>query len=257
MNRLAIQESAARQLAPAELVVLAHRARFHSVGIRVAHTDRDDAWRMGAAAPELREMVDQLLTLRVSVLDVGQLELGRDSDETWRHVLDLAGRLGARYVTAFASPRASEAEVEDLFGELVQQSAPYQLIPLLALRPETVVDTAEAALAVNRRVGGATVLTVDCGRRASEIESMFLDAGQQLGYLRVLAEQLDELTEESGAGLLATLPAHVPVAVGSNRPGTAGATDLADRATRWSSMIDLMLEHPRSRAFRLGGGTAG
>ena len=164
MNRLAIQESAARRLSPAQLVALAHRARFHSVGLRVAHTDRGDAWRMGAAAPELREMVDQLLTLRVSVLDVGQLELGRDSDETRRHVLDLAGRLGARHVTAFAAPEASGSAIEEVFGALVEQAEPYQLIPLLALRPGTVVDTPESALAVNRRVGGATVLTVDCGR---------------------------------------------------------------------------------------------
>ncbi len=239
----------------------------------------------GRGGPGLREMVDQLLTLRVSVLDVGQLELGRDSDETRRHVLDLAGRLGARHVTAFAAPEASGSAIAEEFGALVERAEPYQVIPLLVLRPGTVVDTPESALAVNRRVGGATVLTVDCGRSAEEIESLFLDAGQQLGYLRVLAEELDGLTEESGAGLLATLPVHVPVAVGSNRPaagpadrsdvadgpdrdapdaavgtGRTGGDDgdaIADRAGRWSDMIDLMLEHPRSRAFRMGGGTPG
>ena len=51
------------------------------------------------------------------------------------------------------------------------------------------------------------------------------------------------------AGLLATVPVHVPIAVGSLGPYSAD--DLATRASRWSGLIDLMLEHPLARAHRL------
>ena len=82
-----------------------------------------------------------------------------------------------------------------------------------------------------------------------------LEAGSHLGYLRLLAEDLDGVADEDAAGLLATVPVHVPIAVGTALP-TAGA-DLLPRARRWSRLIDSMLEHPLARARRLGGGPGG
>jgi hypothetical protein len=114
---------------------------------------------------------------------------------------------------------------------------------------DTEVATTAAALTVVRAVGGGVVLTVSTSRSAFEIESEVLEAANHLGYLRLLASDLDQATEDGSAGLLATVPVHVPIAVGSL--GSYSAEDLATRASRWSGLIDIMLEHPLARAHRL------
>jgi hypothetical protein len=111
------------------------------------------------------------------------------------------------------------------------------------------VTTTAAALQIVRAVGGGVVLTVSTSKSAFEIEGEVLEAANHLGYLRLLAQDLDESTEESSAGLLATVPVHVPIAVGSL--GHYSAEDLSTRASRWSGLIDRMLEHPLARAHRL------
>ena len=245
-----MHESAAQALDPAGLVALAKDAGFDSVGLRVAHTSRADHWVKGAAAPDLLEMIDRLLALRVSVLDVGRIELGADDEPAQRGVLDLAGRLGARYVTVSAAAGVRSDEIAEQFAGLVARADAYQLVPLWAVRPDTAIGTTAAALAVNRRVGGGTVLDVDVTVPAGEIDEAVVDAGNRLGYLRLHAEQLDELAEDSAASLLATVPVHVPIAVGTaeSAPPSAG---LDGRARRWVPLIDAMLEHPRSREHRL------
>src|SRR6476469_285764 len=102
MNRTVIQESAAAELPPTALVDLALQTGFDSIGLKVAHSRGADLWwRKGAGSAELGSMVEHLLTNRVSVLDVGRIELGgQPNDESYRGVLDLSSRLGARYVTA-------------------------------------------------------------------------------------------------------------------------------------------------------------
>jgi hypothetical protein len=111
------------------------------------------------------------------------------------------------------------------------------------------VTTTAAALDVVRAVGGGVVLTVSTSRSAYEIETEVLEAANHLGYLRLLAQDLDAATEEDAAGLLATVPVHVPIAVGS--VGVYSADDLQIRASGWSALIDVMLEHPLARAHRL------
>ena len=113
----------------------------------------------------------------------------------------------------------------------------------------------EGAQEIVRKVGGAVIITATTDRSAFEIESQVLEAGNHLGYVRVLAEQLDATTEEQSAGLLATVPVHVPVAVGSARPGDRH--DLEARAHRWSVLVDRMLEHPLARDRRLSLGLDG
>ena len=254
MNRLAIHESAAPDLSPTELVDLALRTGFDSIGLKVAHSRGADLWwRKGAGSAELGSMVEHLLTNRVSVLDVGRIELGGPPDaDSYRGVLDLSSRLGARYVTACGVPSAAEESgVEQEFGQLVIDSDDYQLIPLLIAQTGTGVTTTAQALEVVRRGGGAVIITVSTGQSALDIESQVLEAGNRLGYLRLLAEDLDAATEDEVAGLLATVPVHVPIAVGSvvaPRPG-----DLDGRAREWSRLIDRMLEHPLARSHRLAG----
>ena len=132
----------------------------------------------------------------------------------------------------------SEAFAE-LFAQLVADCDDYQLVPLLVPLPGTVVATTSEALDVVRVQGGGIVLNISANLSAFDIETQVLEAGNQLGYLRLHTEDLDGLTEDAAAGLLATVPVHVPIAVGSNsdtppaeiprtpisRPGPAGGAD--------------------------------
>ncbi len=266
MNRLAIHESAAGALSPTELVDAANRTGFDSVGLRVAHSPGADLWwTRGAGSPELRSMITHLLTSRISVLDVGRVELGGGEigrghpgggDGSQRTVLDLAERLGARYVTAGGTVDSSDAiDLEHRWSSLLTESENYQVLPLLVPVPGTAVATSADALALVARAGGGVVLTVSTDQSAFDIETQVLEAGSHLGYLRLLAEDLDGVADEDAAGLLATVPVHVPIAVGTARP--TGGGDLVPRAQRWSRLIDSMLEHPLARARRLGGGSFG
>ncbi|WP_420124097.1 hypothetical protein [Nakamurella sp.] len=258
MNRIALQESTAPGVAPHTLVDIARRTGFDSIGLRVSHTAGAEVrWHKGAGSAELAAVVEHLLANRVSVLDVGRVELGgRPNDASYRTVLDLASRLGARYVTASPVPGGGEiSSAADEFARLVQDCDDYLLIPLLVPAPGSSVPTDAAALDVVRRVGGAVIVTATTDRSAFEIESQVLEAGNHLGYVRMLAEQLDRTTEEASAGLLATVPVHVPVAVGSLTP--EDRHDLDTRAHRWSVLVDRMLEHPLARDRRLSLGLDG
>ena len=138
-------------------------------------------------------------------------------------MLDLSSRLGARYVTACGVPRAAEeSSVEEEFGQLVRDADDYQLVPLLIDQPGTGVTTPAQALELVRGTGGGVIITVSTRQTALDIEAQVLDAGNRLGYLRLLAEDLDAATEDEVAGLLATVPVHVPIAVGSRGHRVAG-----------------------------------
>ena len=260
MNRLAIHESVAADLEPTDLITVAQQAEFDSVGLKVAHGPGAERWwSKGAGAEELVRMVDHLLASRVSVLDIGRVELGDLPDavattESYRGVLDLGTRLGAHFVTAAAVPSAQQVtDVVDLFGQLVLDCDAYQLIPLLVPQPDTSVATHGDALEIVRRVGGGLMINVSTAQTAFEIECLVMDAGNHLGYLRMLATDLDAASDDAVAGLLATVPVHVPIAVGSavrsESRGTSSG-DLLDRARGWYRTIDIMLEHPRARAER-------
>ena len=97
------------------------------------------------------------------------------------------------------------------------------------------------------------MIDVSTAQTAFEIESLVMDAGNHLGFLRVLATDLDAASDDAVVGLLATVPVHVPIAVGSavrsESRGTSSG-DLLDRARGWYRTIDIMLEHPRARAER-------
>jgi sugar phosphate isomerase/epimerase len=258
VNRIALQESTAPGVAPHTLVDIAHRAGFDSIGLKVTHSAGADAWwHKGAGSAELVSVVEHLLANRVSVLDVGRVELGGPpNDDSYRKVLDLASRLGARYVTASPVPTADElSPPADEFARLVQDCDDYLLVPLLLPAPGSSVPTDQQALEIVRRVGGAVIVTATTDRSAFEIESQVLEAGNRLGYVRLLADQLDGTSEEQSAGLLATVPVHVPIAVGLAGPGDRH--DLEARAHRWSVLVDRMLEHPLARDRRLSLGLDG
>ena len=167
MNRLAIHESSAPDLSPTELVDIARQTGFDSVGLKVAHSPGADRWwRKGAGSAELRTMVEHLLISRVSVLDIGRVELGDDTETSYRAVLDLAERLGTRYVTASGMPTSQRPDAGrratgDTWGRLVADCENYQLIPLLVAVPGTTVSTTDQALASPERSAASCAHRVD------------------------------------------------------------------------------------------------
>jgi hypothetical protein len=257
MNRLVLHASMAPDLSASELVDAAAGIGFDSVGLRVAGVRHDvRRWSKGAGSEELLDTIDRLLSTRVSVADVGQAELRTDVDAAkleaaHTRVLDFGVRLGAHWATSAATePNTSRAEVEQLFGAFVRQCAVFQLVPLLVPRPGTAVDSIAVALDVVKRVGGGVVADVSVS--TAEAEDTVLEAGNRLGYLRLHGDDLDAVAEDPDqvAGRLATVPAHVPIAVGAQ--WAAGQTPFSsERASNWRRTIDAMLEHPRARSARL------
>ncbi len=263
MNRLAVHQSVVHPRDALELTELLAGTRWDSVGLHVGGAEEVEHWWSGGAGERnLAKLVDQLLETRVTVLDVGRVELGGDLPRDvhaphWR-VLDLAARFGARYVTArFAAPDTpagrSLAERIDVFGQLVDQARPYRVLPLLAPVPADRPDLVADALAVLAPTGGGLVLDVPVDRcTPAEVEASVDGLWDHLGYVRLSARQL-EAAGDAAAGLLATLPPHVPLAIGGDDSLGLLAEDPVPRLRRLHELVDALVEHPRARARRLGG----
>jgi sugar phosphate isomerase/epimerase len=254
VNRVALHQSVVRPLDPVALVDVAHRAGLDSVGLHVAAAPgAEQWWSHGIGSPMLRALVDALLSTRVTVLDVGRVPLGpelcvADIGHPYGRVLDLGNRLGAQFVTVRAGAAAHDPA--EFFARLVDLAEPYQLRPLLAPTAGTAVATVEQAVAVVDGTGGGVVLDVAPGRDTAEsVDETVVELGAHLGYVRVPA---DGLPQTAAPGLLATLPPHVPVAIGStpvtdDAPTSADpAVDHVGRAVALRAAVDALLRHPRA-----------
>ncbi|MCZ2805200.1 hypothetical protein O2W18_08810 [Modestobacter sp. VKM Ac-2983] len=264
MNRLAVHQSVVHPRDPAELAELLAGSGWDSIGLHVgAVAEVEPWWSGGAGERNLLRLVDELLETRVTVLDVGRVQLGGTLPDDHVHaahgrVLDLGARFGARYVTArFSADDAAGrrvAERVEVFGRLVEQARPYRLLPLLAPLPVDRPDLLADAAAVVGPSGGGVVLDVPVGSCApGEVEAAVDVLGETLGYVRVSARQVEH-AGETVAGLLATLPPHVPVALGGDDSVGLLTDDPVARLHHLHGLVDQMLEHPRARARRLGAG---
>ena len=82
MNRIALHQSTVHPLDPVALVEVARGAGLDSIGLRVAAVaDVEPWWSRGIGSPMLPDLIEALLTHRVTVLDVGRVPLGPAS---WR-----------------------------------------------------------------------------------------------------------------------------------------------------------------------------
>jgi len=257
VNRLALHHSVVRSLDPTDLVEVARRAGMDAVGLHVAAAEGTEQWwSRGFGSPMLRALVDALLTTRITVLDVGRVPLGpelcvADIGHPYSRVLDLGNRLGAQFVTARAG--APEHDPAEFFVRLADLAARYQLRPLLAPVPGTAIATLEQAVAAVDGTGGGVVLDVLPGHDdVHAVDTTGVELGTRIGYVRVPA---DDLAATPAAGLLATLPPQVPVAVGTRSvtdgPGTAGdSTSVDSEAVRVQVLreaVDDLLRHPSAR----------
>lgn len=259
-NRLAVHQSVVHPHDALELTEALPGTGWHSIGLHVGGTEEVEPWwRGGAGERNLARLVALLLETRVTVLDVGRVQLGTGLPRDDVHaghgrVLDLGARFGARYVTArFATGDLGPAQRADVFGRLAEQARPYRLLPLLAPVPADRPDLVADAVAVVAPSAGGVVLDVPVGSCTPEEVEAVVDAlGDALGYVRLSARQV-AAAGDGAAGLLATLPPHVPVALGGDDSLGFLRDDAAGRLPGLQRLVDGLLEHPRARARRLGG----
>lgn len=262
VNRLAVHQSLVHPRDALELAGLLPGTGWHSLGLHVGAAEEVEQWWTGGAGQRnLAGLVELLLRNRVTVLDVGRVQLDRDppardaSDEQTR-VLDLGARFGAQYVTVRfgvpdGGPELGLTERTDLFGRLAERARPYRLRPLLAPVPVDRPDLLEETVAVVGPSRGGLVLDIPVATATAEqVEDAVVSVWEHLGYVRLSARQTEEAGETS-AGLLATLPPHVPVALGGDDSRGLLADQPAERLRRLHATVDRMLEHPVARAERL------
>ncbi len=264
MNRMVVHQSVVHPRDALELTELLPGTGWDSVGLHVGATEEVEHWWSGGTGERnLARLVDLLLRTRVTVLDVGRVLLdgplpADDVHAAHGRVLDLGVRFGAQFVTArFAAPSTPAgrglAERVDLFGQLADQARPYRLRPLLAPVPADRLDLLADALEVVAPSRGGLVLDVAAtSTTADQVEEAVELVWEHLGYVRLSARQV-AASDGTAAGLLATLPPHVPVALGGDDSQGLLAEDPAPRLRRLHTLVDEMLEHPRARARRMGG----
>jgi hypothetical protein len=245
-----------------ELVELLQGTGWDSVGLHVGAAEEvEQWWSDGAGQRNLARLVDLLLENRVTVLDVGRVRLDelsgtRGVPDDVRRVLDLGARFGAQYVTArFGTPDSPGGRTVDerreLFGRLVEQAHAYRLRPLVAPVPVDRPDLLADAVAVVTPSSGGLVLDIPVATAGPEqVEEAIVTVWEHLGYVRLSARQTED-AGESAAGLLATLPPHVPVALGGDDSAGLLAEGPVERLCRLHTLVDRMLEHPLAAARRL------
>jgi hypothetical protein len=262
---MVVHQSVVHPHDPLELTELLPGTGWDSLGLHVGATEEVEHWWSGGPGERnLARLVDLLLQTRVTVLDVGRVRLGSalptdDVHAAHGRVLDLGARFGAQFVTArFGAPDSPAgrglAERVDVFGQLAEQARPYRLRPLLAPVPVDRLDLLADAVAVVAPSHGGVVLDVaTSSTTADQVEEAVDLAWAHLGYLR-LSARLAGSAGEATAGLLRTLPPHVPVALGGDDSQGLLADDPARQLRDLHGVVDRMLEHPRARARRLGTG---
>jgi hypothetical protein len=267
VNRVAVHQSVLGSSDPVVAVLDARAAGIDAIGLHVASVAAAErAWGGGAGTPLLAGLVDALLVSRVTVLDVGRIDLAEDAStdpQGPRHrVLDLAGRLGAQFVTVRAAD-GEEGGTADAFAALTAQARAFRVRPLLVPAPGTAVPDVRTALAVVGDGRGGVVLDVrPATDDVDEIADLVVEAGDALGYVRVPA---GGLAPDMGpaTSLLATVPPQVPVVIGTlgDAPAAPAPTDPTDPAARvrdgavlaaCRAGIDRLLVHPRAVAAERG-----
>jgi hypothetical protein len=261
MNRLALHASTGTGLSLAELIEVASDAEFDSIGLRVAGAlDTSDLSPNGIRRSELIEGIDKLLTTRVSALDVGRADLGgRDDLQRLQgaqdRVLDFAVRLGARWATAGCASTDGELDqVQREFAEFARRCAALNIIPLLVPSPGTAISDLRVSMDIAAMSAGGVVLNVHTDVDPDELDLLIIERSNSIGYVRLQGRELDAFAGDPDRtpAILATLPVHIPVAVGDDSaPHRLDQAALTSRARTWRLVVDRMLEHPRAREARL------
>ncbi len=146
-------------VAPPDLVAVAHEARFDAVGIRVATASPvEEAWPMQPGSPMLRETRRRLDDTGLRALDVEIIRMTPATDPAGYGALFEAGaELGASFVNVLADD-PDFARARDNFAVLAAEAGHFGLRPVLeAMIYTRVRNLDDACRIVGRSGGGVTV----------------------------------------------------------------------------------------------------
>jgi sugar phosphate isomerase/epimerase len=249
-------------VSPPDLVTLAAQAGFDAVGLRISPaTDGERPWPMAPGSAMLAETALRCADTGITVLDAEAVRLGPVRSD-FTSVLDAAARLGARYLNAICEDTDLD-RLSDRFAGLVADARPYGIRPVIEFMAYRSVRTLAAATAVVARSGGGGILIDALHVQRCEVS---LDALRALDPALVTYVQLcdapltapaDQVSEARSArllpgdgelpiaGLLAALPAGVPLAV--EAPQAGAADHPASFAVRARRAIESVLTQSKER----------
>ncbi len=140
------------------------------------------------------------------------------------------------------------------FPEFARRCAALNIVPLLVPPPGTALSDLRTFIDLAARSGGGVVLDIHPDVDPDELDLLIIERSNAIGYVRLQGPDLDPFGNDPDRtpAILATLPVHIPVAVGndSNAP-PVDQTTLTTRARTWRRVVDRMLEHPRARQARM------
>ena len=248
-------------VAPPELVTVSAAAGFGAVGLRVSPARDDERpWPMTPGSAMLAQTALRLADTGIAVLDVEAIRLRpwqgpRPAEFT--PVLEAAAELGARFVNAICED-PDLSRLSDEFGRLAEEARPYAVRPVIEFMAYRTVRTLDDAVAIAAGSGGGVLIDAlhvqRCGVSLDALRAV--DPGL-VSYVQLCDAPLAapagegaEITEARDGrllpgdgelpllGLLAALPAGIPVAVEAPAAG-AGArpAEFAIRARRALSSV--------------------
>ncbi|MGH3090300.1 MAG: sugar phosphate isomerase/epimerase family protein, partial [Rubrobacteraceae bacterium] len=196
-TEVAVDHLTMLDVSPPEMVTIAGKVGFDSVGLRVAAAAPDEEpWPMTAGSPMLEETIRRLDETGVRVLDVEVVRLRPGTKrEDYEGVLEAGARLGARYVTVNGDDPDIE-RASDTFAALTEDARPYGLRPLIEPITYTEVSNLDVALHIAERSDGGGVLldALHFRRFGGDLERLRSLDPRLLGYVQLCDAPLDPPT---------------------------------------------------------------
>jgi sugar phosphate isomerase/epimerase len=146
-------------VAPPDLVTLAHDAGFDAVGLRAAAAGPgEEPWPMAVGSPMLAETMHRLDATGMRVLDV---EIVRLTPETvpsgYRPLFETGAQLGARVVNVIAADPDLH-RVRDNFAAIAEEAHLYDLTPMIEPMVYMQVHNLADAVTVAQGTGGGVIV---------------------------------------------------------------------------------------------------
>lgn len=243
------------ELAPPDVVMVAARAGFRHVGLRLIQATPDEpGYPMLGGTPLRRATLDALAATGLSVLDVEVVRLMPGTDvRTFEPMLETAARLGARHVIVTGND-PDRGRLVASFAAFCVLAAAYGLTADLEFMSFTAVPTLDAALEILSMAAqpnaGVLVDSLHFDRSGAAPDSLSRIPGAWLHFTQlsdapaVWADDTPSLIKtartgrlmpgEGGIGLaaiLAALPPGLPISLEiPSHPARAAGQDAAARA---------------------------
>jgi sugar phosphate isomerase/epimerase len=234
---LALAPMTTPELSPPETVVVAARTGYSHIGLRLLPSVPDGfAWPLATDARLLRDTVDRLHDTGLSVLDIDILRIRPDCDPAaFDWFFEAGAKLGAKAVL-LAVDDTDHDRATGNYAALCDHAAPFGLTLDIEFMPWTAVPTLAAAIqlvsAADRPNAGIVVDTLHVDRSGTSLSELSAVDHRWLHYIQICDAKrerpstTDALIREARtarmfpgdggldlAGMLASLPAHLPISI--------------------------------------------